>query len=234
MLLSTIFEALTYGELKQLALGGAEDSAGIHPTYSGEVLAHLNLGLLNLYEKFPLQEKQLTIRTQDGIHKYLLTAVNALSQNVNGYIQDSVEDPFLEDILRINAAYDSNGSSLNINDESTYYSVYLPDYNTIQIPYANPDEDYSFSYRVKPPTIVIPGGSTPSTVEVPLPSVLLEPLLTYISARAHNAKAGEKGKQEGAYNMQQYEKMCLDVETKNIFNSSLTNGNRKKEINGWP
>lgn len=233
MLLSTIFEALKYGELKQLSIGGAEDNEGIFPKYSNEVLSHLNLGLLDLYSKFPLQEKELHLKTQMGQILYLLHSDYALSNNVDGYIVDTVEEPFLDNILRIDAAFDSMGRGLGINDEHTQYAVYLPSYNSVQLPYSNAGEDYYFIYRVKPETILIADGTTPVDVDVPIPEMLLEPLLTYIAARAHNAKGGEKGKQEGAFSMQQYEQMCKELEVRNVFNNSLTNGNRKKEINGW-
>lgn len=232
MQLSTIFDALTYGELKQLSMGGAEEE-GIFPKHSSEVLAHLNLGLLSLYSKFPLQEKQLVLRTNIGQTKYLLTSANAVTQDPSGYILDSVDEPFEDDILRINAVFDQAGNEVSINDEHTFNSIFLPTYNTVQIPYTTGLEDYFFIYRVAPPKVSIPNGNTPEDVQVEIPEVLLEPLLTYISARAHNARGGDKGKQEGAFAMQQYEQMCKELDARNVFNNSLTNGNRKVELNGW-
>lgn len=232
MQLATIFEALTYGELKQLSIGGADED-GIYPKHSDEVLAHLNMAMVSLYSKFPLQERELILRTNINQTKYLLTSANAISQDPSGYIVDTVDDPFTDDILRINAVFDQMGHEVSINDEHTFNSIFLPTYNTVQIPYTTGLEDYYFIYRVKPPKVEVPSGSTPSDVEVAIPEILLEPLLTYISARAHNARGGDKGKQEGAFAMQQYEQMCKELEVRNVFNNSLTNGNRKVELNGW-
>lgn len=232
MQLSTIFEALTFGELKQLSIGGAEED-GIYPTHSKEVLGHLNLAMLNLYSRFPLNEKILQVRTQEDKYNYLLTSAFAESQNVEGYIIDTVDEPFTDDILRINSAFAEDESELTINDENAEKPLFIPSFNSIKIPNAVADENYFIIYRVKPATIVIPDGSNPSDVDVPLPETLLEALLTYVSARAQNARGGDKGKQEGLIAMQQYEQMCKDIELRNVLNNSHSNGNRKHELNGW-
>jgi hypothetical protein len=232
MKLSTIFDALTYGELKQLSIGGVEDE-GIFPQYSKEVLIHINLALVNLYNKFPLEEKEINLKIQADKVKYLLTSEFTTTNNVDGYIEDTYAEPFTEDILRVNAVCNSEGVELPINDPHSFSSIFLPAYNVIKFPYAIVDEVYTLVYRVKPATVVIPDGSTPADVEVPLPDVLLEPLLTYVSSRAQNARGGDTGVQEGMVAMQQYEQMCKELEVNNTFNSSLNTGNLKLDINGW-
>ena len=232
MKLSTIFDALTYGELKQLSIGGVEDE-GIFPQYSNEVLIHINLALVNLYNKFPLEEKEIKLRIQADKVKYLLTSEFTTTNNIDGYIEDSYDDLFTEDILRINAVCDAEGSQIPVNDEHSFSSVFLPAYNTIKFPYAVVDEVYTLVYRVRPAPIVIPSGLTPADVEVPLPDVLLEALLTYVSSRAQNARGGDTGVQEGMVAMQQYEQMCKELEVNNTFNSSLNTSNLKLDINGW-
>lgn len=233
MKLSTIFDALTYGELKQLSIGGAEDDEGIYPTYSKEVLIHINLALVNLYSKFPLAEKEIKLIIQADKLSYLLATEFTTTNNINGYIEDSYDVPFTEDILRVNAVCNTDGMELPINDPHSFSSVFLPSYNIIKFPYAITDEVYTLVYRVRPTSIIIPDGSTPVEVEVPLPDVLLEPLLTYVSSRAQNARGGDTGAQEGMIAMQHYEKMCQELEARNVFNSSLNTTNLKADINGW-
>lgn len=233
MLLTTIFDSLTYGELKQMSLGG-RDEGGIYPTYAAEVLTHLNMGLIDLYTKFPLKLRELKLETQMGKTIYALESKFAVSANhAEPYIIDTVEDPFTDDILRLDAVYDSDGCVLRVNDESSPTSVHLPAYNQVQIPYAQGLEKFYFIYRATPSPVVILPEETPADIDVAIPTILLEPLLTYIASRANTARGGDSGIQEGIIAMQQYEQMCRAIEEKNVFNNSQINSNLKLENNGW-
>lgn len=234
MLLSEVFSTLTYGELKQLSEGGKKEG-GIFPKYSDEILSHLNIALTDLYRRFPIHEKELIIRTQAGKTTYKLeTAGTVSSGNPDAYIIDTVEEPFLNDVLRINAAFNAAGKELVLNDELEYDSIMLPSYNTLQITHSNGLEEFYFIYRVDPVDVVIPDGSTPSNVKVPLPDFLMQALCTYIASRVHKARGGDKGRQEAILAMQEYEKYCQEIEEKNLFNNSHTNQNQKLELMGWP
>ena len=50
MKLSYILQNLTYGELKQLGVGGFDDGS-IQPENYVEVIGHINLALQNLYTR---------------------------------------------------------------------------------------------------------------------------------------------------------------------------------------
>jgi hypothetical protein len=231
MLLSTIFDALTYGELKQVNIGGAEDGEGIHPKYTTEILSHLNLGMLDLYEKFPLQEKELKLITQEGKTWYTLTPENALSQDPDGYIDDT-DETFLGDILSICRAFDVDNNQLRLNNEDAATPILTPVYNQVWLPEALGEEEYTFVYKVRPAEVAIPNGLLPTNVDVALPPILMAPLLVYISARVHSSKGGDT-KQEGAYLMVQYEQMCKVLELKGTFNNSLINANERAQLAGW-
>ena len=59
MKLQKLFEHLTLGELKQLGIGGYEEYKAIQEKDYPEIVSHLNLGLINLYTRFPMLEKEL-------------------------------------------------------------------------------------------------------------------------------------------------------------------------------
>ena len=71
MKLSEIFSQLAYGELSQLGLVNATGD-GIATDKQGQLVAHVNMGLLALYKRFLLKEGSVTIRLVTGRSTYPL------------------------------------------------------------------------------------------------------------------------------------------------------------------
>lgn len=239
MKLSTIFEALSYGELRQLFLGGNRDE-GIHPTHTKEVLSHLNMAMHNLYTKFPLAEEVVKVLTIKDREYYPLVAAKSIQANaILPYILDTPEYPFTENILNITNVIGPKGEQIPINDYGSSNSMYTPEYNVVQLPDAEPNTIYTITFRAEPPKITLDDPNnvgvelTPEEVDVPLPPTLLEPLLTYIGSRAHNSRGGEAGKKDGFFMMQRYESMCEKLDADNIFHESFNRRNFNLEKNGW-
>ncbi len=196
MLLSDIFEQLTYGELKQFSIGGFS-KGGIQVKDYPEVISHINLGLLSLYTKFPVLEKELIIEIQEGITIYKLDYEFAES-NPSGadvkYIQDTVDEPFLDDLLRIDSAYTAWGDELPLNDDSINsvyykpekYSLFIPTWDSIQVPNGMivQDDLLYIIYRAKP--VKITSSVDPTKHDVFIPDTMLEALLQYIVSRVHS------------------------------------------------
>ena len=234
MKLSHIFENLTYGELKQLGIGGFEEE-GIQPENYVELVGHINLALQSLYTKFPLHEKELVIETQEDVFLYHLTAANARSVNVGGYIVDTVGTPFLEDVLRINIVRDSEGVFVPMNDTSLTTSVFTPAYDQLKIPFATGEEVFTLEYRAGPIVITVP--TDPATLdleqEVYLPDTLLEALLVYVSYRIHKGQGGELGLGLSSATKQHYEGLVAEVGELNLCNDAKNVTNIKPEMGGW-
>ena len=72
MYIKDIFEQLTVGELSNLALGGGDNGAVKVADYP-KVLAHINLGLLNLYTRFHLKNGYTTIKLVPQVYQYHLS-----------------------------------------------------------------------------------------------------------------------------------------------------------------
>ena len=71
MLLSEIFEQLTYGELSQINLGGKDDG-GIASSDYPAVVAHINMALTELFKRFPLRLKEIQLQTYSTLTTYQL------------------------------------------------------------------------------------------------------------------------------------------------------------------
>jgi len=155
-------------ELKQLAVR-TDDSA---------VLGFINLGLLELYKRFPLKEAEAIIALRDGKTTYKLDGTDPDVVMSDG-----------NDLLLIIAAYttDPNGNvvSVQINDEDDLLGINTPSYNTIEVPSTASGALISIIYRVAPTFL----NSTAATI--PLPPQLLEALLNYVGYRGHGSVSGE-------------------------------------------
>ena len=167
MLISQVISLAKAGELQQLAL--QDDDAVI--------LGYINLGLVELYKRFIL-------RTEEAI----ITMVGPLSPNATTYKIDGsdsrvdVDDSI--DIMSIIAAYDENSAELSINNENDEYSILVPDFQTIQVPYPAEGERISIIYTAGPDWVSSP------TDKLRIPISLLEALLHYVGYRGHGSVDG--------------------------------------------
>lgn len=240
--LNEIFDDLTYGELAQLYVGGAE-SDGIPIAEYPKVISAVNLALTALYSRFPLNEKEVDIQQYDSITEYHLDVKYAVSNTGSTepikYIIDTVEDPFLDDLIRITAAYDEVGNEVPLNDEDSVNitdgktnSWFTPSYDSIQIPTPVSTNKCSFVYRAKHVKIPLNTSDIPS-VEVLIPESLREALLSYVGARIYSARGNESalGLSQALYS--KYEGICVQVEQKNLLLNGSSNTNTKLENNGW-
>lgn len=211
MTLQDIFDQLTHAELSSLKLGGLLTGEEIPEAHYRQVLAHINLGLTELYKRFFLSSKQLIIQLNDHMSFYKLhndyAISNKLSIKTPKYIIDSQFDPFQNDILKIEEVFNECGEKICLNDLNERCSLFTPHYDTLQIPLPFEDSIISVHYRAKHPTVVCPKGTDPKEVEVNLPEGLLDALLLFVGYRATRSMGGEAGQEATGY-LQQFEASC--------------------------
>ena len=235
MQLSEIFEQLTYGDLKQLSVGGYDDG-GIQVEHFPEVISHINLGLTALYARFPLSEKEVTIKQFVGMTDYVLDTKYSVSKNdptvVNKYIIDTVLDPFLDDILRIEGAFDEEGTEIPLNAPDNEKSIFTPTFDSVQIPFPVATNSTFLVYRANHAPIPL-NTTVPATVRVDLPRVLVEALLAYVASRVHGGRTGETAAGESMTSLAKYKRICANVEDKNLLRNAASNTNVRLDTNGW-
>jgi hypothetical protein len=226
MKLKDLINILRYGELTNISW----DNESRIP----QVIAQINLGLLNLYSKFPILEKSIAIAQYPHISIYNLTSqyarTNTESTETYKYILDTQLDPFKDDILQITAATDEFGRSIPLNDDNAPDSWFLPAYNQLQIPNATLDETAFLIYRAKPEYI------DPETkdldIEVFMPQYLVDPLVNYVAYKIFIGMGGENAQIAAIY-QQLYEKQCMDIANSNLLNNSNSVTNIKPLIGGY-
>lgn len=235
MKLSELFNHLTYGELANLKIGG-KDEGGIHPTYSKEVLTYIQQGLTDLHTRFNLKQGECIIQLNEAVSMYTLSSAHAYSNTESTeyfkYIDDLGMYPFLDDIIRVNSVYDECGHELELNTDCPSCTVYTPQYNVLQV--TNPESTNAIGviYKADHKPIILGAKTNPATIEIEIPSTMINLLCLYVAYAAHNSVGTQEGIATGFTKYQQYEAACLNVEHRGIINSNYYINNRIRR-NGW-
>jgi hypothetical protein len=167
---------------------------------------------------------------------YVLDSKFALS-NIDStepvkYIIDSVERPFLDDVLQISAVYDESGIEMSVNDSTDCDSAFLPNYKTIQIPRPADDNTMFVVYRAQHPTID-DDFDNPSDVEVNIPGYAEEPLLTYIAARVHGSRLDMESQALSSELKARFDLQLGEIERVNLLHNTINDTNTKLGEGGW-
>ena len=253
MFLSEILNQLTYGELNQLSLAGSQTS-GFLPQDLIRVIPSINLGLTELHKRFGLKSNEVVVQQYDNVTKYELSSKHAVSNKPDVsipvvppvpilpdyyyYIEDSIFEPFKDDVLRIEKVINEIGETLYLNQDepsiessTKYWSVHTPSYNVVQVPYPEKENQMIVTYRADHYKIPI-NGIDPDKTEVYIPHTLLESLLLYIAARIHLSRGTEISLAEGNAYMTKFEASILKVTELNLINTNDTE-NSKFFARGW-
>jgi hypothetical protein len=237
MLLSEVFDYLSYGELRQVFVGG--DDGGVQPAKYPQLVTNINLGLIELYKRFPINTRELTLQLYSHITMYTLHTDFAQSDpNVSGetykYIldDDAPENNFTDDILLITHVYNEIGEEFPLNDLDIETSVFTPTPTTLQMQYPDSENTLSVIYRAYPEKIAYVGLTDPTTVTLALPAQFLEALTAFVAYR-HFAPLNV-GQENGDANFYyaKFEAACNLINHLGTLNQD-TNMNMKFQERGW-
>jgi len=240
MLLSNIFDNLTFGELGSLYMGGLDDDGQIERKFFPQIINHINSGLDALYARFPIKTDQVVIKQYSHIERYILDSrfaqTNKNSNEPIKYIDDSEYEPFNDKVFLIEKVIDEGGEELFVNDEDHYWSVHIPAPNIVQIPFAEDENSCVVIYRSGLPRIYAHNPEDgkiiqPEKYYIDLPPAFLNILCLYIAGRQFGTLNDD---QEGATNMyfQKYRAAAAEIEKQGLYNK---NGriNMKLDNAGW-
>ena len=228
MQLKELLDTLKYGELSVMSW---DEESNRLP----QVISYINQGLINLYTKFPVLEKQVIVQQYPQISIYNLTSeyarTNTESMQYTKYILDTPFEPFTDDILLVTGLCDEYGRPIPLNDDNDPNSYFLPAFNQLQIPNANEEETTFVIYRAKPKYI------EPTTKDyeqdVFLPLVLVEPLCCYVASKILGAIGSQEELARSQALNERYTALCGEVVTNNLLGNNVTSTNIKPRIRGY-
>lgn len=236
MKLSEVFEMLQYGELANVSVSGnIDEEVDIRTEDYPLLISHINLALTDLHTKFNLKEKEVVIQQYADIPYYELDSKYAVTNTESSeeikYIVDNVYSPFIDDVLRINAAFDEKGCELPINDENQCNSIFLNSYKRIQVPYPNPENAIWLTYRANHEKLSMSNPDLDADVNIP--AYCVEALLSYVASRVHSQRTAQDAQGLSVNLMAKYQMICDQIEEKNVLHNSPSNTNFKLGERGW-
>lgn len=231
MLLSEFFDYLIYGDLSHLAVNSLGEE-GIKIADQPKIITNINLGLISLYTRFPLRTAEIHIQLYDHIDTYFLhddyAQTNTASAEVYKYLLDTSSQPFTNNVLKIDNVYDEVGDEYPLNDPIQSASVFTPDYNSIQVPFAASENAISVVYRAAPDRLIT-RGQDPTLVTVPIPYYLTDALLAYV---ANKIFSGMGRNQDAGIFRTIYNSQVLEIDNRGLtYDETVLN--EKLWRSGW-
>lgn len=181
MLVQTLMSQLSQNEFHNLALSN-DGSGSIRQTDQGRVINYINDGLWDLTNRFIFNEKCVTVMQVEDIKRYELITANAVSANDGTsypYIRDSVEEPFLGDVLKVLAVWDGRGDNRVLNDEGAEKPIFTNIPQTLIVP--KPEKDIFLGVYYQPKPILI--ADNPLQTELNLPEYVYPALRAYVAQK---------------------------------------------------
>lgn len=234
MLTIELMERLSHGPLSNLTIGNEGDGT-IKPDKVAAVIGYINDGLLRLYTRFTLSEKELILELKEEITSYKLNSKYAYSKFVEGqtfapYILDAEHDKFEDDLIRVLTVHRQGHARLPLNDTGVIGSLYTPMVDVLQVPDPWPGVPLFITYQAKHASIKVASFDMD---EITLPLVLEDALLNYVAHKVFAFMNGKEHVARAADFLTAYESICAEVKEHDLVSASLSGTNIKFQSRGF-
>lgn len=244
--------------VKSLTLGVLHNTAAGQNTFRttdqyNSLLAVIQEGLTRLYSRFLIRERHVLIEMRVGITFYHLKKLYTMQ---NGdrvrvpypYIMDLPNDPFEEDVIKILQVMDSAGNVRPLNDPNRHDSLYTVQYDVLQNSYPRDLEALMVTYQANHPQLIkyLPPFHQPDTPEpepgefeyeyaeeIMLPQALYPALDNYVAYMVYSRVGTAEAMAKAAVHMQVFDAVCLDAESMDLTNGSMSCTNTRFQNNSW-
>lgn len=228
-----VLEQLSLAELSNIHMGNSGTGV-ILEEHVPKVVLHINDGLLRMFTRMVLSQRDVLIEQHDHITNYHLLSRFAVFAN-NGslepylYIRDLPEEKFKDDVIKILKVFDSNGVELPLNDDKKENSVFTPQNNVLQIPAPKTGMCVSVLYQAKHPTL------SPDNLEqvVQLPDGLFECLRAYVAHKVFSAIATQEAQAKAQEHFAYFNALIDETTISDSSNTSISTTNSKFSERGW-
>lgn len=236
-----LMRKLSFNELANTALG--MDGAGeIAPASYARLIDATNNALLDLHGRFPLNQKELVIRSKTWKSKYPLRINNAMSNDLRPddvkFIHDTCDKPFTGDLIAVMYVYNEIGEQLPVNDAEQWASVFTPEFDVLQLTHPSDDQAFFVTYQAHHNMLAY-NGSDPELVRASLaqrlnvPMALQNALRYKVAAGIFSSMSGQEYSTKSQALEGMFEAACIEVEGKNLLGNKDSATNVKLERRGF-
>ncbi|QIG68826.1 putative tail protein [Rhizobium phage RHph_Y2_6] len=233
MNLGELFTKLSHTHLSNLAIGS--DGSGTVPTEKrAQIISHINESLLRIFTRFVLYEKSLILETTSSRVNYPLEARYAQSSDsdeAHKYIMDlNPAERFAGDVLKILEVYNNFGARFVLNDVEDFWSLFTPQPNVLQVPHPQNGQALAVQYQARHP-IILPNAT--DNFPLLVPAYLEGALTACVGAAIIGSMNGQDNLLKQQSLMAEYEGICLDIESKDLPNLTVSTTNTKFAKRGF-
>jgi hypothetical protein len=253
MTLAEILEALQTGELAFLKVGDLAKANEVD-----KVVAHLNLGLIDLHTRFLLRRKEVDVWVLPEVRDYELHASRGKIWGTEGvtYLADSPEEPFQNDLLKINKIYNKGSlekldeydrilvnrgredcrdyrtyPELPLNDDNRPDSFHELAFNVVRIPPNYDSPTFTVEYRAVGDKITYKVGDDPCRIQVPISRAFLQAILYWVGYRVTSSLNTDQAQEQINY-FKLYEQTLARLSS--MGHQITPDGtNLRLDCNGW-
>lgn len=249
MKLQEVFSQLGTAEFSQLSIGG-QPAGVINDANMGKVIDAVNLGLSAIFKRFTIKMGEAVLKRTANVYLYRLhkdhSVLTRFPLTAPKYLLDTVQAPFMDDVLKIEEVLLDSGLALPLNDSADIYAVLTPSAKILQMPASVVDQvgltddrlkttNFRVRYRADHVRLALPeGGFTldPNEIELELPYAYLEALLWFVASRANNTIGMGQEFNAGNTYYAKFEAECQKLEGLNL---EVDQGSDTDRIhrNGW-
>ena len=226
--LKDFLQSIALGELQSsplVPIGAWE----LNPDRVPQVIQALNQGLEYFYSNFPLKQNEVIIQLRDGTTRYYLDDYYSIRNG--GYIMDTVEKPFQNDVLHILSVHSTQGREYAINDDYGSFSIHTPEYNCVQVNGRTPENYLVIKYQAKHPEIPL---TEPMSSEYPIsiPSSYRTALQTYVACLVLQNMGGEHLQESNAL-FAKFKTLKEELKLQGIGTVTTVGTNIRPMLRGW-
>jgi hypothetical protein len=195
--LQDVFDALAHGELANVKIGNSDLGTLGEKSYP-RVIGALNLALIELYKRLNLRQNTLVLHQHASVVLYKLRSAYAdevTAMDDEKYIEQTIAEPFQDDVLKVLSAVDSAGDKVRINNALYPADIFTPQFDEVRIigpsttvmnkdgNYRTTVDTFTITYQAKYPKIVLTQNFKPLKYQLHIPDAIIEPLLLYTAHR---------------------------------------------------
>lgn len=190
MLISDAIALLKSAELKQLSVKNNDKA----------IMGFINFGILELYKRFNLWEKEFLITQVTDV---LIYDLDGTDLNVTMDLTD-------HQFMMVERMFDEDDFQMVLNDDTDKESIITPRYNQVEFTKTLDDTEISGIYRAAPVFL----DNEKDTI--PLPPQFFEALFHYVGYRGHGSVKGDIKSENNSHYMR-FEKSCDRVKYDGLF-----------------
>lgn len=227
---SQLLQKLSFMELSDLSQAG-EGNGVITQPLRNRVISIANDGLLDLHTRFALLNKELILQTREGLNRYYLRQVHALTStdpDSEKYIVDTEEDPFLGDLTRVDRILNSEGCPVWLNDheKETGNLFQMLSFDSLYV--QNPSLTLKVFYRARHQEL-----DDDDDAEINLPPMYEQALRSFIGWKVYAGQKTQESQIKAQQLEVQYTNHLQGLIDANITNEYSPDHNERFEKGGW-